>query len=253
MLDGGNKLRHLEWDSSHFHFPIAAYRWKGELHEIEEIVRRARNERYALLYVYAPPDTKIPDSVRASCAHVFCSERIEFSKAITSAVPPHAFPEGRVLPVPWNIGDLPALHKLGVLAGTYSRFVRDQRFPRHLARELFELWAEASVSGKMAEIVFGLRLDDRQLEGFVTVLKEEQVGRIGLIAVDPGVSKKGFGRLLLAAAETWMYTSGLKEAHVTTQADNEIAKIFYRRNGYSESGRENIFHLWLTNEITADE
>lgn len=132
-----------------------------------------------------------------------------------------------------------------MIAGKYSRFIRDPLIPAGKGEELFRIWAEESVKRKLADAAFGLIALSRELAGFVT-LKRELVGaRIGLLALSGEYRGCGLGRRLIQAAEHWAYSSGYNAIRVATQGENEEACSFYLRQVFGEIARKKIYHVWL--------
>lgn len=62
----------------------------------------------------------------------------------------------------------------------------------------------------------------------------ETDGYLGELAVAPDAERQGVGRALVAAAERWTKTRGLRRLTLDTGAANLNARAFYRSLGYQE-------------------
>lgn len=61
--------------------------------------------------------------------------------------------------------------------------------------------------------------------------QEEDIARVGLLAVLPQIESKGVGQRLLAAAADWGRARQLSQLRVATQLSNLAALRFYQRCG----------------------
>src|SRR5882762_7653627 len=79
-------------------------------------------------------------------------------------------------------------------------------------------------------------------EGFVEVgarpyadgCHTSPVGYIEAWYVDPDARRKGYGRALLAAAESWARSQGYREMASDARLDNHVSYEAHRRAGYAE-------------------
>ena len=55
--------------------------------------------------------------------------------------------------------------------------------------------------------------------------------------VDPDVRRKGYGRAMLAASETWARRAGYREIASDALLDNVVSHQAHLRSGYQEVGR----------------
>jgi aminoglycoside 6'-N-acetyltransferase I len=116
-------------------------------------------------------------------------------------------------------------------------------FPHDAVEELIagmrEFRARSDVEVFIAERTDGSRA------GFVEVgtrphadgCATSPVGYIEAWYVDPDVRRRGFGRALLAATETWARDRGYHEMASDALLDNEISHAAHRRAGYEEVDR----------------
>ncbi len=69
-------------------------------------------------------------------------------------------------------------------------------------------------------------------------------GWVYYVAVEPGHQKKGFGRVIMGAAEDWLRAAGIAKMQLMVRPDNTAARAFYESIGYGEQPRL-IFAKWL--------
>ena len=69
-------------------------------------------------------------------------------------------------------------------------------------------------------------------------------GWVYYLAVDQGRRGKGYGRVMMDAAERWLRGHGIEKLQLLVRADNSRVKSFYQSLGYSEQERI-IFAKWL--------
>jgi ribosomal protein S18 acetylase RimI-like enzyme len=84
----------------------------------------------------------------------------------------------------------------------------------------------------------------------ITLKKNNDVGRIGIIAVNEKDRGKNMGKQLLKAADKWYYENHVKYAEVITQKENKIACCFYEKNGYTVKSTEYVYHFWKKKQKT---
>jgi len=129
-------------------------------------------------------------------------------------------------------------------AGAYSRFARDPSFPHEKFVALYHEWMRKCINRDLAREILIIREKDR-VAGMVTLGEKEGKGDIGLIAVDQAFQGKGYGEMLVRAAQTWFINQGYKLAQVVTQGDNLPACRLYQKCGYEVSRVEYFYHFWL--------
>jgi len=69
-------------------------------------------------------------------------------------------------------------------------------------------------------------------------------GWVYYVAVDPGHSRKGFGRAIMNAAEDWLRHQGIAKLQLLVRRDNAKVKAFYETLDYTEQDRV-IYAKWL--------
>jgi dTDP-4-amino-4,6-dideoxy-D-galactose acyltransferase len=136
------------------------------------------------------------------------------------------------------------LEKLAVQSGAFSRFALDNRFPHEKFIALYKTWIQKSVSGEIANEVLVIR-QNNNIAGMVTLSIKNEVGDIGLIAVDEEFRGKKIGQQLVYDSQRWFIQHGCHTAHVVTQGDNLPACSLYEKCGYQKIKIEFYYHFWL--------
>ena len=130
----------------------------------------------------------------------------------------------------------PELESLALESGTFSRFKTDLRLKAGEFEKLYKLWIQKS--GRAGEVL----LPDSQA-GFVSCKVKEDLGQIGLIAVDKSQRGKGWGKRLIHAAESFAFFKGAKKMRIGTQEANQIACSLYQNLGYEVVERVWVYHF----------
>ena len=136
------------------------------------------------------------------------------------------------------------LYDLALQSGEYSRFRIDENFPAGSYEKLYRRWIEQSVCKAMADDVL-CYYDDAKIVGMVTVGVKDNIGSIGLVAVDVKSRGKGVGSVLLEAVDAYFGEKGVSCVEVATQQNNLTACSWYERNGYEVASVTDIYHWWI--------
>jgi ribosomal protein S18 acetylase RimI-like enzyme len=86
--------------------------------------------------------------------------------------------------------------------------------------------------------------DGSTLVASVLVGHDGHRGWVYYVAVDPECHHKGYGRLMMAAAEDWLRARGIAKLQLMVRGDNAKVQAFYRSLGYLEQERV-VFAKWL--------
>ena len=97
-------------------------------------------------------------------------------------------------------------------------------------------------SGPNATVLVGR--DDSRLVASVLVGHDGHRGWVYYVAVDPDCQHKGYGRLIMDAAEGWLRGRGIEKMQLMVRPDNREVQAFYQSLGYFEQQRI-IFAKWL--------
>ncbi len=96
--------------------------------------------------------------------------------------------------------------------------------------------------GSNATVLIGR--DGSSIAATVMVGHDGHRGWVYYLSVDPDLRHRGYGRVMMAAAEEWLRRRGIEKLQLLVRADNSQVKGFYQALGYSEPERV-IFAKWL--------
>jgi ribosomal protein S18 acetylase RimI-like enzyme len=86
--------------------------------------------------------------------------------------------------------------------------------------------------------------DGSTLVASVLVGHDGHRGWVYYVAVDPERRHRGYGRLIMAAAEDWLRARGIEKLQLMVREDNDKVQAFYQSLGYFEQQRV-VFAKWL--------
>jgi ribosomal protein S18 acetylase RimI-like enzyme len=86
--------------------------------------------------------------------------------------------------------------------------------------------------------------DDSGIVASVLVGHDGHRGWVYYVAVDPDCRHKGYGGLIMEAAEDWLRARGIEKMQLLVRPDNSGVHAFYRSLGYVEQPRI-VFAKWL--------
>jgi ribosomal protein S18 acetylase RimI-like enzyme len=69
-------------------------------------------------------------------------------------------------------------------------------------------------------------------------------GWVYYVAVDPDARQKGYGRVIMDAAEDWLRGRGIEKLQLLVRPDNAQVQAFYQKLGYVEQQRI-VYAKWL--------
>ena len=224
-------LSRLNWDSDFFGLNIGKLVLSGEddflMSDIDGL------DDYDLVYIFATHGCHIP-IVGANL--VDC--KVIYKKSISCNVEAKsnvvAFSENK---------PSSDLYELALQSGEYSRFRLDDKMPAGSYEKLYRRWIEQSVCKAMADEVLCYYYNGK-IAGMVTVAIKDNVGSIGLVAVDSSCRGLGFGSALLESVDSYLYGKGVCAVEVATQLDNTKACSWYEKNGYVVDSMTDIYHWW---------
>ena len=133
--------------------------------------------------------------------------------------------------------------ELAYESGQNSRFLLDPNFGEALFKKLYDEWIINSLNKKFAIKIFFVEKENQAI-GFITLQKDGQVGKIGLIATHPKFQGQGIGKKLLKFAENYCFDRSLTKLEIPTQKQNVEACKFYEKQGYVLNKELIIKHFW---------
>ena len=86
--------------------------------------------------------------------------------------------------------------------------------------------------------------DDGPAVATVLVGHDGHRGWVYYLAVDPDCRHKGYGRLMMQAAEDWLRERGIEKLQLMVRPDNSQVQRFYQSLGYFEQERI-VYAKWL--------
>ena len=90
-------------------------------------------------------------------------------------------------------------------------------------------------------VVLGAR-DRRRVIGFAIMEFYAIHAHLNLLAVQPGYQRQGIGKQLLEWLEASARTAGIFKVHLELRANNDGARAFYEKLGFSEVGRKAAYY-----------
>jgi ribosomal protein S18 acetylase RimI-like enzyme len=104
--------------------------------------------------------------------------------------------------------------------------------------------ADIALARKGANATILLGRDNRVLVASVLVGQDGHRGWVYYVTVDPDHRFKGFGRMIMSAAEDWLRARGIEKMQLMVRGDNTQVHAFYQSIGYFEQERV-VFAKWL--------
>jgi ribosomal protein S18 acetylase RimI-like enzyme len=86
--------------------------------------------------------------------------------------------------------------------------------------------------------------DDSGIVASVLVGHDGHRGWVYYVAVDPDCRHKGYGRVIMDAAEHWLRARGIEKLQLMVRPDNGQVQAFYQSLGYLKQERI-IYAKWL--------
>jgi ribosomal protein S18 acetylase RimI-like enzyme len=104
--------------------------------------------------------------------------------------------------------------------------------------------ADIALARKDANAAVLVGRDNSNIVASVLVGQDGHRGWVYYLAVDPDHRHKGYGRVIMGAAEDWLRTRGIAKLQLMVRADNSQVQAFYQSLGYLEQERI-VFARWL--------
>ena len=114
----------------------------------------------------------------------------------------------------------------------------------HLTRPWNDPAADIALARKGSNAAVLVGRDGAAIVATVLVGHDGHRGWVYYLAVDQTRRGKGYGRVMMDAAERWLRDHGIEKLQLLVRADNRQVKSFYQSLGYSEQERI-IFAKWL--------
>lgn len=230
------EIRHLQWDSDFFGLCIgrADLQTKADAADLQAKQKKLK-QQYDLMYIFDPNAVGFDvEGARLVDVKVLYSKPCE--------------PRKQYLEISFYKGASPSddLYRLALVSGGYSRFKLDERLPKGSFERLYNRWIENACpkEGTNKQILF-FKDEHDVVCGMVTIDHQDELGHIGLVAVDAEVQHQGIGCRLMSTLDGYMYECGIKTLEVPTQKANANACRWYEKNGFVVQSETPIYHWWL--------
>ena len=237
----------LEWDSIFFGFPIAQIQSNTieEMH-LGEIFSFCRENKVRLLQFKCDAHHRPSILLAEKGSFHFADVRLTLHKRLTDL-------EGQNTPLPkrlsfrkGEISDIPALKTIVTDLYTHSRYYFDTNFPSNDVNGFYQNWIEKSVRGLFNDFVWVLCRDNLPIGCCSVSHAGGQMASIGLFGIDPSMTGKGFGSLLMQNVLYSMFYKGLSTVSVITQGRNYGAQRLYQKAGFYNEKMEIYYHKWFS-------
>lgn len=228
----------LSWDTNHFGINIARYQHSCVTeNQAEYAISWCAERDIRCLYYLCPVDDHHSIEIAESYGFRLADIRLDYIRADSADHTVAQSDSTRFC----NPTDLPVLQKLARCSFTDSRFYQDPNFTREKVNSLYAIWVAKSLE---KDHVIG-SFQDNLLAGFITCETQEQIGKIGLIAVSPERHGQGIGSSLVSVALDYFSNNGVKNVEVTTQARNIAAQRLYQKFGFRTQNVGIWYHRWF--------
>ncbi|MDA3780117.1 MAG: GNAT family N-acetyltransferase [Bacteroidales bacterium] len=231
-------IDYLKWDSIFFNKKIGKVIITSENQDISEILKKAKNDSFELLYVFLDEQKKNLHGKLIENKAQFMPPKITYAISLNCAEDFSSCIFG------YNLSIVtPELRELAYESGIYSRFKVDSNFENADFYRLYFHWIQESISGKIADKVYVAK-ENNKIVGMCTLSFKEKAN-IGLIATSKEHQGKGYGKALINKCKYEAKKRTISELTVSTQATNINACNFYENCGFRQHSKINIYHIWL--------
>ncbi len=217
-----NALLKLDWDSEFFSKNIATVVninlvTAEQLAQYELVCNKVRTDDYSTIDMFSALNFKIVEGELSFEKHIKADQNQEYSFEQYIA----------------RETDITQLVSLAKVSYSASRF-RLPWFNNTQKEKFYGKWIEKAVLGTFDDICLILK-DGNNIQGFISLKKDNLNLSIGLIAVSKAYQGKGIAKKLLALAEQYAIQHQCSKMLVATQSSNLTAINLYTRNNYSIS------------------
>ena len=233
-------VEYLKWDSQFFNKKIGKIIIKDEsLGIVSSLLEESCYENYKLIYLFSPEYLLLENDTLKRFNGKLVDKKIvyrldfQFDSCQSNKV--EEYTSSKLIN---------ELEKLAYLSGTFSRYLTDKNFATADFYKLYHIWIKKSIHKELADKLFVVR-ESKKIVGMVTLKKEKNIGKIGLIATFEDFHGKGYGRQLIEACKKSLKDDLIYVLEVTTQTANQQACLFYEKCRFSKISITNVYHFWL--------
>lgn len=232
----------LQWDSDFFGFKVAKLTSSQLTLETLE-AHLAEMRRNGIKLVYWPSSHKLDNNVISKLSGTLADIKTTYFVDLAALSKP--IPTNNIAITPYSTSiSIDEMETLAIESGKYSRFFNDPMLDSEKAKELFRIWIRNAINKTHADEALIIR-DKQHALGMITVVKKDNQGQIGLLAVSPQHTGKSYGEALVKQALSWFITQQISEARVVTQGNNIPACRLYEKCHFNLEKVEYFYHFWL--------
>jgi len=249
------------WDTNHFNISIVKSSYllfkrdvdvKSRVNAFSVLKEHLKKENIQLFILRIPlQDTKTIYAIEqenANLADVLITLMLRTSDYTKSNLRYAKF-KNRYIIETANKDDIHELMMLAANIFEFDHFHNDPRLPREKSDSLFSEWIKNSIIGKLADVVFVARVQEK-IAGFITckikyINSKYFYGVIDLIGVSEKYRQRGLGLNLMKKAIYWFIDNNVPCVFIGTQASNIPALRLYEKLGFRIVSTEGTYHLWL--------
>ena len=232
------KIENLEWDSNLFQLSIGKIEIKDKVScNIFLNSNLIEKESFDLFYIF---DYLCNENLISKFNKNIVDEKITYCQTLKNDS--IYIPDENIS----SILNTPLIDKILDLAfqsGEFSRFRIDPKIGIDNFEKLYKIWIENSLNGNNAFEVLSY-IENNEILGIITLGIKNNIGDIGLLAVDTNTRGKSIGSKLLEFAFSIFQEKNINEVQVVTQKNNKIACNFYLKNNFKFQSQVNIYHIW---------
>jgi dTDP-4-amino-4,6-dideoxy-D-galactose acyltransferase len=232
----------LDWDSKFFGYPVAKLtEVVGQ--NLKSILEELKSRKIKLVYWFTDSDNPTNKKILVTYNGILVDEKRTYVIDITK-VKKIGIHHALITSYPSKRADND-LVSLALQAGEFSRFFVDKHFTHNEYQKLYTTWIQLSVQRKIAFEVLQYIDINNKIAGVITLASKNNMGQIGLLAVDRAYRNKLIGKALVIEALHIFKRKGCATVCVTTQGKNIIACKFYETLGFTLHKKEYVYHFWL--------
>ncbi|MBN1187518.1 MAG: GNAT family N-acetyltransferase [Bacteroidales bacterium] len=234
----------LDWDSNFFNYKVASINTLNlTLNTLRDILKELKEKDFKLVYCFANPEDQISNSTLLDASGLLVDKKITFFMMPDEIDNLNvSYPD--IIPYKLKYST-ENLKSLALQSGIYSRFNIDPNFSNNEYTKLYIEWIEKSVKREIADEVL-IYFENEIEKGLITLAIKDNIGTIGLLAVDMEERGKSIGKKLVQSALGYFKERKVNIVEVATQIDNKSACGFYKSLGFDVKSIVNIYHIWIS-------
>jgi dTDP-4-amino-4,6-dideoxy-D-galactose acyltransferase len=241
----------LQWDSEFFGIKIGQVRLSGATpEELAAAVAAADLDAIECLYWLVGCEDRRSAIAAQACGFCLVDVRITFDKALIGSELDSlaSATEPNVPPVRLFVNDdLPAILKLTRQSYRDTRFFCDGNFNEDKCMAMYEQWVQRAVQTR-PDLIFVTGPQGEPSGYFVCHMGDDQIGKMGLMTVDPRWRGTGLGRALVGAVVRHFAGAGMRSVTGATQGRNIVMQRLFQKCGFVTRSVELWYHRWAARQ-----